>query len=162
MTNDKEIVDHFDDGEEDCQTSLRFDDYVLDSRQSPVTVLSRPGSLNPWALGHMVNHPPAKVFPNCQSLMLDYTESMQLADLARYVPNSYAREPGWQSRVFDQEQILMHSLCLLARRDCQNEELFYDYRLQHASKPDWYSSVCYGDEFMDKDQVVFFREDWEK
>jgi hypothetical protein len=162
LTTAPDVMEHFDDGDEDCQTTLRFDDYVLDSRKSPVTVLTREGSMNPWALGHMVNHPPSTILPNCQSLMLDYTERMQLRDLMRYVPNVYARPPTWQSRFFDAEPVDMHGMCLLARRDVKNEELMYDYRLQSEQTPEWYSPVRYGDEFLDREQVVFFRDDWQK
>ena len=162
LTSAPDVMDHFADSDEDCQTSLRFDDYVLDSRTSPVTILTRDGSMNPWALGHMVNHPAAETLPNCQSLMLDYTEKMGLRELMRYIPNVYARPPGWQSRVFDPEPVVMHSMCLLARRDIKNEELFYDYRLQSSETPEWYIPVSYGDEFLDKEQIVFFRDDWKK
>eukprot|EP00977_Amphora_coffeiformis_P011037 scaffold2633_cov156-Amphora_coffeaeformis.AAC.17 len=159
LTNAPDVIAHFD-SDEDCQTSLRFDEYVLDSRTSPVTILTRDGSMNPWALGHMVNHPAPGLMPNCQSLMFDFTEKMSLRDLLRYVPNVYARPPGWQSRAFDQEPVAMHSMCLLARRDIKNEELFYDYRLQSNETPSWYEPVSYGDDFLDKEQVVFFRDDW--
>lgn len=161
LTSAPDVVAHFE-GDEDCQTSLRFDDYVLDSRTSPVTILTRDGTMNPWALGHMVNHPAPRVMPNSQSLMFDFTEKMSLRDLLRYVPNVYARPPGWQSRFFDPEPVVMHSMCLLARRDIKNEELFYDYRLQSTETPDWYEPVLYGDEFLDQEQVVFFRDDWKK
>ena len=158
LTSAPDVMEHFE-SDEDCQTSLRFDDYVLDSRTSPVNILAREGSMNPWALGHMVNHPESDVLPNCQSLMLNFTEKMSLRELLRYVPNVYARPPGWQSRVFDPEPVAMHSLCLLARRDIKNEELFYDYRLQSEETPEWYTPVKYGDEFLDQEQVVFFRDD---
>lgn len=162
LTSAPDVVAHFDDDDEDCQTSLRFDDYVLDSRTSPVTILSREGTMNPWALGHMVNHPSPGDLPNSQSLMLDFTEKMSLRELLRYVPNVYARPPGWQSRFFDPEPVLMHSLCLLARKDIKNQELFYDYRLQSNETPEWYAPVSYGDDFLDKEQIVFFRDDWKK
>ena len=161
LTSAPDVMAHFE-SDEDCQTSLRFDDYVLDSRTSPVTILTRDGSMNPWALGHMVNHPTPGSMPNCQSLMFDFTEKMSLRDLLRYIPNVYARPPSWQSRVFDPEPVAMHSMCLLARRHIKNEELFYDYRLQSTETPWWYEPVSYGDEFLDKEQVVFFRDDWKK
>lgn len=161
LTNSADVIEHFE-GEDDCHVSLRFDDYVIDSRESPVTVLIREGSLNPWAIGHMANHPPATVGPNCQSTMLNFTERMGLGQLLRYVPNTYARPPGWQSRFFDHEEVVMHGLCLLALRDVANEEIVYDYRLQSEVKPNWYSVVKYGDSFLDKDQVVFFRDDLTK
>jgi hypothetical protein len=160
LTNAPDVMEHFA-GEDDCQISLRFDDFVVDSRQSPVTVLTREGSMNPWALGHMINHPPRETLPNCQSTMLNFTERMQLEDQARYIPNSYARVPSWQGRFFDLELLVMHGLCLVTRRDVSNEELVYDYRLQSDKTPDWYSVVKYGGE-LDDEQVVFFRDDWRK
>jgi hypothetical protein len=161
LTNSADVIEHFE-GEDDCHVSLRFDDYVIDSRESPVTVLVREGSLNPWAIGHMANHPPAAVGPNCQSTMLNFTVRMGLGHLVQYVPNTYARLPGWQSRFFDHEEVVMHGLCLMARRDVANEELVYDYRLQSELTPDWYSVVKYDDSDLEEDQVVFFRDDWMK
>jgi hypothetical protein len=160
LTDAPDVMDHFA-GEDDCHVSLRFDDYVVDSRQSPVIVLCREGSLNPWALGNMVNHPNPPLIPNCQSTMLNYTSKAKLGSLIRYVPNSYARLPTWQSMFFDLEEVIMHGLCLVSRKDVQNEELLYDYRLQSETPPDWYKIVRY-DNRLDEDQVVFFRDDWKK
>jgi len=187
LTKSADVIEHFsseEDGEEDFQVTLRFDDYVVDSRQSPVTVLSREGSMNPWGIGHMINHPPSGTLPNCQSTMIDYTVRMELGDLLRYVPNAYARRPGWQSSFFDLEATAMHGMGYIARRDVCNEELVYDYRLQSDVTPDWYDIVEYssgvgrsgdsdggsekkgagssvaGDLMMEKEQVVFFRDDW--
>jgi len=87
---------------------------------------------------------------------------MELGNLSKYIPNSYARQPSWKSRFFYPEPIIMHGLCLLSRRDLSNEELFYDYRLQSEQTPAWYSTVKYGgDRVLDDEQVVFFRNDWE-
>lgn len=86
---------------------------------------------------------------------------MELQDLQIYIPNVYARPPGWQSRFFFNDSITMHGLCLVARGDVKNDELLYDYRLQSEETPDWYSVVRYGDD-MDDEQVVFFRDDWIK
>ena len=158
LTDAPDVMDHFA-GEDDCHISMRFDDYVVDSRQSPVIVLCREGSLNPWALGNMVNHPNPPTVPNCQSTMLNYTAKAKLDTLIRYVPNSYARLPTWQSTFFDIKEVLMHGLCLVSRKDVHNEELFYDYRLQSETLPDWYEIVKYENE-LEKEQVVFFRDDW--
>jgi hypothetical protein len=161
LTTAADVERHFE-RDDDCLISLRFDDYVLDSRPSPVTVLTQEGTLNPWALGHVANHPPAKTLPNCQSTALDFTERKELFELYRYLPNTYARPPGWKSRFFYSDEILMHGLCLVARRDVCNEELVYDYRLQSDETAAWYSVVQYGDGTDDQPQVVFFRDDWNK
>lgn len=155
LTDSIEVMEHFQ-GDEDCHTSLRFDDYVLDSRKSPVTVLAHRDSRNPWALAHMANHP-RECLPNAQSTMLNFPKRLGI-DRA-YIPNQYARPPTWQSRFFDFEEMTIHGLCLIASRDVANEEIVYDYRLQSDDTPDWYKVVHYGNE-MDDFRVVFFRDDW--
>lgn len=159
LTDAPEVMEHFADDDEECQISLRFDDYVVDARQSPVVVLCRDGSLNPWALGNMANHPSPTMIPNCQSVMLNYTAKSKLEQLVRYIPNSYAKLPTWQSTFFDLEEVVMHGLCLVSRRDVHNQELLYDYRLQSDITPDWYNIVKYENQ-LEEDQVVFFRDDW--
>lgn len=160
LTTAPDVMEHFA-GDDDCHISLRFDDYVLDSRAAPVTVLSQEGSMNPFSVAHMANHPLAGTLPTCQSTMFNYTATnFQKNNLgAAYIPNSYARTPTWQSRFFDREETLMHGLGLLARRDVRDEELTYDYRLQSDETPEWYSVVQYGDG-LENEQVVFFRDDW--
>ena len=159
ITDAPEVMEHFADGDEDCQISLRFDDYVVDARQSPVVVVCRDGSLNPWALGNMANHPSPTMIPNGQSVMLNYTAKSKLEHLVRYIPNSYAKLPTWQSTFFDLEEVVMHGLCLVSRRDIHNQELLYDYRLQSDITPHWYNVVKYENQ-LEEDQVVFFRYDW--
>ena len=153
-----------------CMTSLRFDDFLLDARNSPVTVLTQSGSCNPWALGHMVNHPNRDMWPNCQSMSLNYSQRMMTKTttmMTRYIPNTYIQEPTWKtlSQVmfynssigdYNSNPMLMYGLCLLARRDMNNEELLYDYRLQTEQTPSWYHPVIYNDDVMDKQPVVFF------
>lgn len=153
LTSSPEVIEHFE-GEDDCQITLRFDDYVIDSRQSPVTVIA-----NPMALGHMINHPPKGSLPNCQSTNINYI-GKELRGFMKYIPNEYAKDPTWQSRFFDAEDVMMHGLCHIAHHEVSNEELLYDYRLQSNETPDWYHVVNYGDSFDRHDQVVFFRDDW--
>jgi hypothetical protein len=144
-----EMADHFA-VDDDCQISVRFDDFFIDSRKSPVSVLTREGSMNPWALGHMVNHPPSLALPNCQTTMLDFTDSMDMAHYVKYIPNTYAREPSWRVRIHYYEPMTMHSYCIMAMKDIDNAELVYDYRLQNLDDiPDWYTAPTTGDEVMD-------------
>ena len=163
LDNSPDVIEHFNDEVDECMTSLRFDDYLLDSRISPVTVLTQAGSFNPWALGHMINHPDKGFWPNCQSLMVDFEDSLP-EEIVRYIPNSFAREGTWKTNVFGNRlQVLMPGICLLARRDCSNEELYYDYRLQSSvDLPEWYTPVIYNDDFMDKTRTVFFNENDKK
>jgi hypothetical protein len=109
---------------------------------------------NLWALGHVVNHPPApttpiadettttdsgspksrRVGPNCVTVPIDFTESMldehPGKDLQSYIPNEYKLPPqSWAKNAFDKENTLMNGMGIIALRDVTDEELFYDYRL---------------------------------
>ena len=125
------------------QMSLRPDDHMIDSRKSPYTVLTESNS-NMMAVGHIVNHPTPVNPPNCKSIMVNFTQSMELTDaLKRYIPNTYARPRNLtvMGTFWDREAIDMHGMCLVATRDICNEELFYDYRLMTHHLPQWYHPV---------------------
>lgn len=127
------------------QLSIRYDDILIDSRKAAYTVLNDAKS-NPWAVGHIVNHPPKDVVPNCRTVAINFTEKMKLgaSGLDRYVPNTYAKEPMLTGpKALDRDVIKMHGFGLMASRDITNEELFYDYRLSpgNGPYPDWYHPI---------------------
>ncbi|KAL3924414.1 MAG: hypothetical protein SGILL_001058 [Bacillariaceae sp.] len=129
----------------DCyQMSLRPDDFMIDSRQSPYTVLTEHGS-NLLSISNVVNHPTPTLAPNARSAMFNFTQGMQLSDnnLQRYIPNTYARPRNLSTlgSLWDQDVVEMHSMVLVATRDICNEEIFYDYRLATSHYPQWYSPV---------------------
>ncbi|KAL9180397.1 hypothetical protein ACHAXT_008367 [Thalassiosira profunda] len=139
------------------QLSIRYDDILIDSRQSPYTVVR-----NAWALGHIVNHPPApsKVLsnqtsaraknenedgesdpetivhpdygPNCITVPINFTKQMleKHEGLSDYLANEYEMPPkDYAKNALDSHHIAMHGVGLVALRDVKDEELFYDYRL---------------------------------
>lgn len=139
------------------QLSVRYDGTLIDSRRSPYTVMK-----NLWALGHIVNHPPAPASggsgandvrrfppsgPNCVAVPVDFTDRAlgqgPGTPLRDYVPNEHA--PGADAPS-DGDGAVLRGLGLMARRDVADEELFYDYRLSPAGDgaagapqyPDWY------------------------
>jgi hypothetical protein len=121
------------------QMSLRADDFMIDSRKSPYTVLT-----NPFAVGHIINHPTPSNPPNCRSIMVNFTRTMDLGNkLKRYIPNNYAqpRNLNILGSLWEKDVIDMHSMCLIATRDICNEEIFYDYRLLTPQLPSWYHRV---------------------
>lgn len=122
------------------QMSLRPDDFMIDSRRSPYTVLT-----NPWAVGHIVNHPTPANPPNCRSVMINFTKAMDLKslNLESYVPNKYAKPRNLTllGSLWEQDVVDMHGMCLVTTRDVCNEELFYDYRLMTPHRPSWYHIV---------------------
>jgi hypothetical protein len=122
------------------QVSLRPDDHLIDSRNSPYTVLVDMNS-NPMALGHVVNHPTPTLSPNCKCIMINFVKDMNID--ARYIPNTYAKPPTltMMGSLWEKQAVDMHGMCLLATRDVCNEELFYDYRLMTSHLPRWYTPV---------------------
>jgi hypothetical protein len=124
------------------QMSLRPDDFMIDSRKAPYTVLTGKNS-NPMALGHVINHATPSKPPNCRTVMVNITQGMKLGELKRYIPNTYARPRSLTQMggLWDHEAIDMHGMCLIATRDICNEEIFYDYRLMTPHLPSWYHRV---------------------
>jgi len=130
--------------------SLRYDDVLIDSRSSPYTVLDNLNS-NPFALAHIANHPPPLTPPNCVTVTVDYTEKMMgSSGLERFVPNTYARPPNpLGPKLFERDVVQMQGFGLVASRDIEDEELYYDYRLSPGGGsggdggiyPEWYHVV---------------------
>lgn len=126
--------------------SIRYDDILIDSRKSPYTVLDDLDS-NAFAVAHIVNHPSNLDEPNCSTMAVDFIADMKLAEAGvdRFVPNTYKKKPMlFGPQAMDQDIVMMHSMGLLASRDVENEELFYDYRLSPGpdkSFPDWYHII---------------------
>ena len=137
------------------QLAMRYDDYLIDSRKSPYTVVK-----NLWAIAHIVNHPPLRttgtddVFagPNCVTCSINFTEAMfrgQQDKLRDYLPNEYEHPPQeWATSFFGDEKVVMHGIGLFALRDLEDEELFFDYRLSPDDRqpngrqyPHWYRVI---------------------
>jgi hypothetical protein len=125
------------------QMSLRPDDFMIDSRKSPYTVLTG-NNTNMMALGHVINHPTPTKPPNCRCIMINFTQGMDLgSSLKQYIPNTYARPRALTivGSLWDRDAVDMHGMCLIATRDICNEEIFYDYRLMTSRLPSWYHTV---------------------
>ncbi|KAL7473846.1 hypothetical protein ACHAXS_014366 [Conticribra weissflogii] len=85
-------------------------------------------------------HNPRIIGPNCMTVPINFTlrmlqelqEREQHTDMKRlqsYIPNEYELPPqGWAQNMFE-ENVVMHGMGLIALKDIQDEELFYDYRL---------------------------------
>jgi hypothetical protein len=148
LTNVSTALNDYLSHDNNYQLSLRSDDILIDSRRAPYTVLDEEGS-NPWSLGHVVNHPPPNVIPNCRTVMINFTEPMNLKStgLFRYVPNTYKRKPMlFGPKLFDRDVIVMHGMAIMTRRDVSNEELFYDYKFTgDDGNPSWYHQATYED-----------------
>jgi hypothetical protein len=102
--------------------------------------------------------------PNCATVMINFTERMFESNvnnnndndssskkvLHTYLPNMYEHPSTvtpYTKNIFETENVIMHSMGLIAIRDVKDEELFYDYRLCPSSSsldnnnngyPSWY------------------------
>jgi len=147
LTKASASLDSYLEQDDTHQLSLRSDEILIDSRKSPYTVLDEEGS-NPWAIGHIFNHPPPKIIPNCRTVMLNFTEPMHLKStgLMQYVPNTYKRNPMLVGpKLLERDTIVMHGMAIMTRRDVCNEELFYDYKFTGDDNPKWYHEAVYED-----------------
>ena len=138
-----EVLEHFSFARNpNFQVHFRGDDFVIDCRTSPYTVLE-----NPWAVGHIANHAP-HTKSNVRAIGINFFEKMQLGpNLWRYVPNEYAKPPTMMGgSILDRDVIEMHGMCLLNKRKALcNQEILFDYRFPWAQDdlPDWYTQVEY-------------------
>ena len=91
-----------------------------------------PAAAEAFAVGNMVNHPPAGTRPNVVVFPFDLPAGDPLEP---YVPVSPFRPPadGDPAR---------RTAVLIAARDLEEEELFLDYKLSAGSPPPWYAPVA--------------------
>jgi hypothetical protein len=124
---------------------FRYDDVLIDSRKQYIDPILYQN--NPWAVAHIVNHPPPENTYNCRPVMLNFTfdesqDEYYLKLLKKYAPNTYARPPKFLGPRIVEGHVLMHGLVLIATRDVCNEELFMNYRLNPKGEhPAWYT-IC--------------------
>lgn len=97
----------------------------------------RPEMLNPYALGHMINHPPINTSPNVGFLDLEIPTSFFPSFLMRYFPYmSYCEET--KSKKFKNKHYQV--VAVVALKTLQNEELFVNYggeRFPCDFAPEW-------------------------
>lgn len=81
------------------QLTSRFDGIVVDARSfdnenyklsysCPLTRYE-----NPWAVGHLVNHPKKGIEPNCISIMINFSDNLE-QDVRPFVPNTFHKPPS--------------------------------------------------------------------
>jgi len=88
-----------------------------------------------WAIGHLVNHPPAGTMPNVETKPVDIDESSPAeVSLALSKINFNFRKPCAGDK-------LLRTVVLVSKRDLENEEIWLDYKLESDNAPLWYSPV---------------------
>jgi len=95
---------------------------------------------NPYALGHMVNHPPAGAAPNVHPFSFNFPLSFpDAASLRNLIPNRFiAENPVW----FPGDRILMKSLTFISTKYMKDEEVFFKYTWLLTLSPQTRLSEC--------------------
>ncbi|OMJ80535.1 hypothetical protein SteCoe_19176 [Stentor coeruleus] len=102
-------------------------------KEMPIEVL--PQQINPYALGHLINHPPPGVPPNACLIDFEIPESFFPSFLLKHFPYMrYSISPSAPPTPF-------HTIGIISLNTLKNEELFINYgteRFQQNYIPDWF------------------------
>ncbi|CAG9326858.1 unnamed protein product [Blepharisma stoltei] len=97
----------------------------------------RPDMLNPYALGHMINHPPPNTSPNVGFIDLEVPYAFFPSFLMRYFPymiySEISKSRAWTNRNY-------HVVGVVSLKELHNEELFVNYggeRFPQDFAPEW-------------------------
>eukprot|EP01135_Chromosphaera_perkinsii_P000068 Nk52_evm19s24 gene=Nk52_evmTU19s24 len=96
--------------------------------------------INPFAIGHLINHPPPGGQPNVVLYAYDFKKDIP-QELRKFVTNSFYEEP---SVFYPYEHLCKTMVCVVTRPVRVGEELFVDYRYNprvDKAMPDWYCPV---------------------
>ncbi|KAK3748730.1 hypothetical protein QZH41_015677 [Actinostola sp. cb2023] len=116
----------------------RYDGCIIDPSGFNSELKGPDGNVmpHPFAVGHMMNHPPSGKKPNVMPFSYDFHAFPK--ELSYLIPNRYYKEPG----LLFKTQAIMRSLVYVTVNHVCNEELFVNYRLNPNSKlPEWYTPV---------------------
>ena len=118
---------------------MRTDDILIDARD--FDGVEHP--TNPYALGHLANHPPEGKKPNVMHLPIDFASDAfhSQTGVSDVVPNSYAKKPTLLGT--PDKSACMYGMAMVALRDVKDEELFLNYRFNPDAPglPQWYAPV---------------------
>lgn len=125
----------------DLMLMCRLDQTIVDSRH-----LTEDMRLNPYALGHKVNHCGKDKKPNVFQVSFDFPEDIYGVhafpqQLRKYIPNQYAKPPSLLGKIAASTTTCMPSVLLISAQYINSgEELVMDYRLNPNSTdlPEWY------------------------
>lgn len=101
-------------------------------KEAPIEVL--PQQVNPYAVGHLINHPPPGVPPNACLIDFEIPESFFPSFLLKHFPYMrYSIRPSAPPTPF-------HTIGIISLSTLHNEELFLNYgteRFPQNYTPDW-------------------------
>ena len=88
-----------------------------------------PESLNPYALGHLINHPPPDTPANVQLIDFDLPYTFFPSSYARYIPYIKYREEASKKNSHESRNNEVFRACAVVAQTtiASGEELFVDY-----------------------------------
>lgn len=135
LASDTQLMEHFSHNQ-NYQLFGRGDGLLVDARRSPYTVLDHDFS-NPWAIGHIANHPPKGGEINCRKVPINFVER-DFKEIMHFVPNTFARKPDLLGQgALQMEIVAMYGLGLMSRLNICDQEIFYNYRLNPVAGRDY-------------------------
>lgn len=109
------------------------------------TVLQVPAEfMNPYAVGHLINHPPPDVCANVKTVDLDLPYTFFPSYMTRYLPfvNSFDVEYSRHEKTETRSNKTLRAVALVAQQTiAHGEELYLDYIMDRRTEidytPDW-------------------------
>jgi len=133
--------------DDDLFLMSRMDGTLIDARTS-FTPSHSPSlsSSNPYAMAHLINHPPVSCEPNVLQIAYDFPgDPLEIEqfppDLQYLIPNQYAKPPTLLGTI-DRSACMRGLVTIAVEPLSDGQELYMDYRLNPmAPVPDWYAHV---------------------
>ena len=145
-----DFIEHYSD-----QTAARG----LESNSKMVRVPAE--MMNPYAVGHMMNHPPPDVAANCKTVDLDIPYTFFPSYMTRYLPYINCKDLNWrrQQETETRGKNTLRAVGIVAQQTIgHGEELFLDYiedkRTELNYTPDWLIKPPDANPYLKKKQMV--------
>ncbi|XP_065832643.1 SET domain-containing protein 9-like [Oscarella lobularis] len=111
--------------------------YMMSRHDGAIVNANEYKDANPYAFGHLINHPPKGTLPNVMPFSYDVPVTFP-SHLVPLIPNRYFKRPGFLYKTRSH----MRCLVMVTTRHVQDEELLVNYRLNPKGQlPEWYFPV---------------------
>ena len=117
--------------------------------------------LNPYALGHFINHPPPDVAANVKTVDLDLPYTFFPSFMGRYIPFINSNDPNVkrQEKTETRNQNTLRAVAIVSQQTiAHGEELFLDYIADNRTEidytPDWLIEPPHPSPYLQKKEMV--------
>jgi hypothetical protein len=118
-------------------------------------------AINPFAVGHFINHPPPDVAANVKLVDFDLPYTFFPSYMGKYIPYMNSNEVSMEdsSKKSTRNNEVMRACALVAQQTiAHDEELFYDYieekRTEIDYTPDWLIQPPHPNPYLEKKEMI--------